>query len=51
MQNDWKLLTLWIGANDLCAACEENTVRALTTCVSVIFGFHFLETIILFISP
>ena len=22
MQNDWKVLTLLIGANDLCSSCE-----------------------------
>jgi len=24
-ENDWKLITLWIGGNDLCAVCDDTT--------------------------
>ena len=26
-EDDWKLATLWIGGNDLCAACEKDDVK------------------------
>jgi len=26
MQNDWKVVTVWIGGNDLCAYCKDNNV-------------------------
>lgn len=25
MEEDWKLLTIFIGANDLCGSCDNNT--------------------------
>lgn len=30
--NDWKLVTLWIGGNDLCAYCEGKVINNERIC-------------------
>ena len=29
-EEDWKLITLWIGGNDLCAVCKGEVRRSLS---------------------
>ena len=30
IEEDWKLITLWIGGNDLCAVCKGSVSHYLT---------------------
>ena len=35
MEADWKVITLWIGGNDLCAACDGACILFIYMCVCV----------------
>ena len=35
LQEDWKLVSIWIGGNDLCAVCEGNVSAYVCACEEV----------------
>ena len=35
LQEDWKLVSIWIGGNDLCAVCDGNVSAYVCACEEV----------------